>query len=118
VLSKGVEEELQARDGSQFINTRVQTLEHDEESRGRITDIVLSSGEKLDTHDGRIVLCTGPWIPEILTRSNVALPRHSKVPTATGLFAFMVQLNEEQAMFFKGKPVLSHIGRGEVKLYD
>ncbi|KAL2014903.1 hypothetical protein VTK56DRAFT_7084 [Thermocarpiscus australiensis] len=49
----------------------------------------------------------------MLQKSEIKLPPKHRIPVPTGLFAFELELNDEQVEFFKDKPVFSHVGRAE-----
>jgi hypothetical protein len=78
----------------------------------RITSLVLENGETIEAGSAQIVLAAGPWFAQTLDPSGIPLPPNGRIPVATGLFSYHVRLNEEQAEFFKDKPMISHKGKG------
>ena len=90
----------------------VQKLIHNGE---RITAVSLVNNERIETEDMKIILAAGPWIMEILERSGIEQPPDSRAPVATGIFAFILQLSDDQRKVFQGKPGFSHIGHGMSK---
>jgi glycine/D-amino acid oxidase-like deaminating enzyme len=95
--------------GGRFFETELLSLEHDE---GRITAVLLRGGERLDTTTATVILAVGPWCTEVLDKSSIELPPSGRVPVATAVFAYYLRLKEDQTLFFKDKPIFSHIGRG------
>jgi len=95
--------------GGQIYKGALHALEHD----GReVTAVVLVDGARIETKGVDVVLAVGAWTAEILGRFHMQLPPQGRNPTPTGLFAFRLELNDDQVEFFKDKPVFSHIGRG------
>lgn len=78
----------------------------------RVTSLMLENGEAVEAGDAQIVLAVGPWFAQVLDASDIPLPPAGRIPVATGLFSYNVQLNEEQTKFFRGKPMVSHRGKG------
>lgn len=87
---------------------KVEKLIH---QQGRITAITFHSGE-INTTNKMVILTAGSWIGDILDKSGIEQPLISRAPIAVGIFAFVLQLEEDQLNFFWGKPVFSHIGHG------
>ncbi|KAI0130518.1 FAD dependent oxidoreductase [Xylariales sp. AK1849] len=98
------------RSGGSVYDIRMQSLEYDGE---QITTVVLANGVHIDTRDLDVVLALGAWTKEVMVQAKVELPPENRIPVPTGLFAFQVKLTDAQIEYFKGKPVLSHIGRAE-----
>ena len=98
-----------ASSGGAFYESGVARLVKD---GGRITSLVLENGETIEAGDAQVVLAVGPWFAQILDVSGISLPPDGRIPVATGLFSYGVQLNEEQAEFFKDRPMISHKGKG------
>jgi hypothetical protein len=96
-------------DGSKMLELQALKLLHE---GGRVCAVVLPNEEQIQATDAEVVVAAGPWITNLLEKSGIAQPPASRSPVATGLFAFTLQLNEEQILFFKGKPAFSHIGYG------
>lgn len=109
-MRDSVRERCRENKESVFLETQVQDLVHCGE---RITAVTLADDRRIGVADKKVILAAGPWITEILERSSIERPPHSRIPIATGVFAFILQLNEEQTLFFKGKPALSQIGYGK-----
>jgi glycine/D-amino acid oxidase-like deaminating enzyme len=99
----------QENQGSNILDDPVEMLMHE---GSRITTIALASGERLETGDMKVILAAGPWIAVLLENSGIQQPPNWRMPTATGLFAFTLQLSADQITFFKGKPGFSHVGHG------
>jgi glycine/D-amino acid oxidase-like deaminating enzyme len=78
----------------------------------RVARIHLDDGRLVETEHADIVLAVGPWTVEVLESSGIGLPPEHRLPVPTGLFAFQLELNSDQAAFFRDKPVFSHAGRG------
>lgn len=97
-------------DGSKMLELQALKLLHE---GGRVCAVVLPNEEQIQATDAEVIVAAGPWITELLEKSGIAQPPASRSPVATGLFAFTLQLNEEQILFFKGKPAFSHIGYAE-----
>jgi glycine/D-amino acid oxidase-like deaminating enzyme len=97
--------------GSEILDTRVDKLIH---NKRRITSVALSDGKMIKTGDTKVILAAGPWIAQLLDNSNIEQPPDRRMPTATGLFSFRIQLSEDQKKLFQGKPSFSHIGRGKL----
>jgi glycine/D-amino acid oxidase-like deaminating enzyme len=106
---EAIEKRCRENEGSNILDARVETLMH--EGR-RITAVVLANGESIETGDTKVTLAAGPWIVELLDKSGIEQPPDWRMPIATGLFAFTLQLSEDQVTFFKGKPSFSHVGHG------
>ncbi len=79
----------------------------------RITALILENGERIEAVTAQIVLAVGPWLAQVLAASGITLPPSGRTPTATGLFSYAVQLKDEQAEFFRNKPMVSHNGKGQ-----
>ncbi|EAQ92469.1 predicted protein [Chaetomium globosum CBS 148.51] len=95
--------------GGTFYESGVTRLVQD---GNRITSLMLENGEAVEAGDAQIVLAVGPWFAQVLDASDIPLPPAGRIPMATGLFSYNVQLNEEQTKFFRGKPMVSHRGKG------
>ncbi|KAK4119491.1 hypothetical protein N657DRAFT_637284 [Parathielavia appendiculata] len=110
-----VKHEQKARDichqtQGRVYETEVMSLQHD---GNRVTAAIFANGDRIDTSGCDIVLAVGSWTMEVLQKSEIELPPQHRVPVPTGLFAFELELNDEQVEFFKDKPVFSHVGRAE-----
>ncbi|KAL2014910.1 hypothetical protein VTK56DRAFT_7013 [Thermocarpiscus australiensis] len=90
--------------------TEVMSLQRD---GNRVAAAILANGDRIDTSGCDIVLAVGSWTMEMLQKSEIKLPPMHRIPVPTGLFAFELELNDEQVEFFKEKPVFSHVGRAE-----
>ena len=77
---------------------------------------MLEDGQSIEAESAEIIVAAGAWTSELLYRSNIEQPPISRRPIATGLFAFRLQLDQEQKEFFKGKPPFSDVGHGTLKL--
>lgn len=99
-----------SQSGGKLLEGKVKILEHD---GNRIKAIILADGKRIETETAQVVLAVGPWFAEILTNSGIDLPPSNRLPVATGLFAYNVQLNDKQVEIFRGKPIFSHIGKAE-----
>ncbi len=95
--------------GGLVYKMELDALQHDGK---RVTDAVLANGDSIDTRDQDIVLAVGSWTIQVLTRSGIQLPPQHRIPVPTGLFAFSLELNDEQVNFFRNTPIFSHVGRG------
>ena len=98
-----------SRRGGAVYESKVNFLKHD---RKRVTAVVLSDGDPINTTDMDVILAVGPWTMEVLKRSDIPPPPSHRIPIPTGIFAFELQLDDSQTEYFMGKPVLSHIGKG------
>lgn len=98
--------------GGSFYNSGVTSLVHDND-KGLITAVMLDNGERIETETAQVVLATGPWLHEDLATCGIRLPPRERTPTAIGLFAYAVQLSDQQAERFRNKPMVSHQGRAE-----
>jgi hypothetical protein len=77
---------------------------------GRITDIVLATGEKVDSRHMEVVLAAGPWTSDVLDRSGMEQPDHSRVPVATAIFSYLIRISKDQTGFLTQKPIISDLG--------
>lgn len=91
------------------VDNQVLRLSH---TANRVTSIYLANGTELEVSDAQVIMAVGSWTSELLERSSITQPPHSRYPIATGIFAFTLKLNPEQRDFFAGKPAFSHIGHG------
>ncbi|KAK3906019.1 FAD dependent oxidoreductase [Staphylotrichum tortipilum] len=80
----------------------------------RVTALMLENGERIEAGSAQVVLAVGPWFAQMLAASDITLPPNGRTPVATGLFSYAVQLNDEQAAFFRDRPMVSHSGKGSV----
>jgi hypothetical protein len=94
-----------------FYTCGVASLAHD---GNRVTEIVLQNGGIIKTSTAQIVLAPGPWFAEMLVTSRIRPPPSGRLPIATGLFSYHVQLSSEQAIYLRNRPILSHEGKGLV----
>lgn len=93
--------------GGTFYESGVATIVNDGVS---ITSLLLENGEMIETGTAQIVLAVGPWLAQILDYSGITLPPNGRTPTATGLFSYTVELNDNQAEYFRNKPIVSKTG--------
>ncbi|KAF1949669.1 hypothetical protein CC80DRAFT_484052 [Byssothecium circinans] len=96
--------------GGTFYESGVVTIVRD---GAHIAALILENGERIEAVTAQIILAVGPWLAQVLAASDIALPPNGRTPTATGLFSYAVQLNDEQAEFFRKKPMVSHSGKAE-----
>ncbi|KAJ5806870.1 hypothetical protein N7474_010462 [Penicillium riverlandense] len=90
--------------GGSFYESEVTTLVHDND-KGRIIEVVLKNGVRIQTETAQVILATGPWLGQDLATSGISLPPSGRTPTANGLFAYAVQLNDDQAEYFRNRPI-------------
>ena len=106
---RAMREDVEKRKDLTIWETQVQELVH---NRRRIIAVNLANNTRIETVDRNIILAAGPWISEVLDRSGIEQPPEPRAPVATGIFAFILQLQEDQIESFRGKPSFSHIGYG------
>ena len=80
-------------------------------SQGTINTVITTAG-RIDTEQAEVVLAAGPWILPLLEDSSIALPPASRAPIATGIFAFTLELTDQQWNRYNKLPRLSEIGVG------
>lgn len=95
--------------GGTFYESAVATIVKD---GAHITALILENGERIEVEAAQVVLAVGPWLAQVLVASDITLPPSGRTPVATGLFSYAVQLNDNQAEFFRNKPMVSHSGTG------
>ncbi|KAI0388558.1 FAD dependent oxidoreductase [Xylariaceae sp. FL0594] len=93
--------------GGVFYESTVDSLDH---HNGQVTTIVLEDGQRIETAKAEIVLAVGPWFTDVLDKSSIPYPPPGRIPIATGIFSFVVQMNDKQIDYFKDKPMISHNG--------
>jgi glycine/D-amino acid oxidase-like deaminating enzyme len=108
-LTTEIEEYCKKNKASSLREAFAQTLVHE---ANQINTICLDDGEEIDATGAEVIVAAGPWIAELLERSGIEQAPISGTPVATGVFAFTLQLNEDQTQFFMGKPAFSHVGYG------
>jgi L-2-hydroxyglutarate oxidase LhgO len=111
-MSKAMERARQActDSGGIFYESGVETII---KKASHITALVLENGEEINADNAQVVLAVGPWLTQVLATSDIRLPPNERKPVATGLFSYTVQLDKEQAKYFRDKPVVSHNGTGQ-----
>ena len=88
-----------------------QVLRMDTDMSGKIYAVITST-ESIDTGRAEIILAAGPWIMQLLEASSIQPPPPSRVPTATKIFSFPLELSSEQWHRYGKLPVHSEIGAG------
>jgi len=96
--------------GSSVRNAECLRLDH---RAGRIEAAVLADGTRIEATDAVVVLALGSWIEGFLEQSKIERNPISRAPVATGIFVFIVQLDERHKSVSKGTPALSQNGYAE-----
>jgi len=81
-------------------------------NRRPINAVTQANNTAIEPVYSNIILAAGRCISQVLDRSGIEQPPEPRAPVATGIFAFILQLQEDQIESFRGKPSFSHIGYG------
>ncbi|MCJ1311447.1 hypothetical protein MMC25_005118 [Agyrium rufum] len=80
---------------------------------GVVKSIQLVDEDALDVRDRRVFLAAGAWTTKILAQSDLRLPQPERIPEATGLFIFLLELDDSQQTAVAGTPAFSVYGANE-----